>query len=84
MVALALWRPVVATAAMYLALVSIHSIDLDVPFVRLGLQIALGAVVYSATLLILWVASGRPPGPEALIVRFGITRFGGVSVRAKG
>lgn len=62
----ALWRPLAAAAVMAGAVLTAHPTLPATPPLRLGIEIATGAAVYSATLLILWLASGRPYGAEAI------------------
>lgn len=58
-----LWRTVVASALMALAVTSIPSLDGGV-LVTLIVKVLLGALSYSAALLILWRLAGYPQGPE--------------------
>jgi O-antigen/teichoic acid export membrane protein len=76
-----IWRCLVASGVMVLALVlSALSWAENAPTVAENIRMLLltsltGAAIYSATLLSLWVASGRPTGPEQDI--FSIVRQGG-------
>jgi O-antigen/teichoic acid export membrane protein len=64
----ALWRPLAAGLAMALAqeVVSRH-VHESLP-VLLMLKLATGALVFPASLGLLWLASGRPPGIEAKLL----------------
>jgi O-antigen/teichoic acid export membrane protein len=66
--AAAIWRPLLAGAVMLACLL------LPLPYphalaLALAAKVALGAAVYAACVLVLWVASGRPDGVEAAIVQ---------------
>jgi O-antigen/teichoic acid export membrane protein len=63
----ALWRPMVAGATMAVAVLALNAeLALRGP-PRLFLDIAWGALIYGATLIVLWIVSGRPSGPERVI-----------------
>jgi PST family polysaccharide transporter len=68
--ALNLWRPALATAAMALVLLAMGLTEplAGAGFARsggmLGASVLAGALVYGATLLVAWIASGRPHGAE--------------------
>jgi hypothetical protein len=66
-------RPLAAAVVMYIAVGLVVSTSDATPFVRLACSVATGAAVYPAVLGLLWLASGRPPGPEKHIVN-GIRR----------
>lgn len=68
-----LWRPIVASAVMALAVRAL-------PFVQpvngrisaaydLALLVVVGAVIYGAVMLLLWRLSGRPEGAEHFVVK---------------
>ncbi|MCG8469290.1 MAG: lipopolysaccharide biosynthesis protein [Gemmatimonadetes bacterium] len=62
-------RPALATTAMVAAVIGLTSAPLAgvaelAPWALVSLEIAVGGVVYSATLFALWVAGGRPRGLE--------------------
>jgi lipopolysaccharide exporter len=59
------WRPVAAATAMAAAVTAAHPAMPPLPPLRLCLEAALGASVYGASLLVCWLCSGRPPGPES-------------------
>ena len=70
------WRPLVASVAMF-ALVGFlapESAEGSATFkwliVSLLQTAAAGAAVYAVSLLLLWLASGRPPGAETLALEF--------------
>jgi lipopolysaccharide exporter len=70
----ALWRPLLSAGVMLAALHALpdHMINL---YLDLALQIALGAFIYGATLLVSWKASGKPDGIESLVLaRLGLVR----------
>lgn len=63
---LCLWRPITASAIMAWAILYAAA-DLDSAFgvlVVLIFKVAVGAICYTATLLLLWIVSGRPDGLE--------------------
>ena len=67
-----LWRPVIAALVMAAAVMAVHQPGLMVPLLSLILQISVGAVVFTATLYLLWRLSGCPDGAEnALLARLG-------------
>ena len=62
-----LWRPILATGAMY-EIVGIWTEHVTQPSLgALLMGVGLGALTYSATLVALWLASGRPAGVEKLL-----------------
>jgi lipopolysaccharide exporter len=63
----AFWRPLTAAGAMALAVLSMNQF-LTIGPVRLGLDIALGGVVYLGTLMALWNISGRPLSAERDVI----------------
>ena len=74
------WRPTVAAVLMAVAVHAV-ALSLDIAALpRLLLSIVLGAVSYTASLLLLWVIVGRPKSAEASALRmvFGrpMTRLG--------
>jgi O-antigen/teichoic acid export membrane protein len=79
-IAAALWRPVVAAGAMVGALLAWRGSGLVAGFgmdlLTLAVDVLVGAVVYCAGLLALWVAAGRPGGPEQKIL--GLVRARGL------
>lgn len=63
-VAVTLWRPLAAGAVMAIAVLGLNAV---LPFAgtgRLFLDAATGALTYALTLMLLWLAVGRPDGPE--------------------
>ncbi len=72
--ALGLWRPALAAGVMALVLLDL---GLDQPLdrglawniVTLAGTVLLGALVYGGTLLLAWLASGRPRGAETYVLR---------------
>ena len=76
--AVRLWRPVVATGAMTAALwgagLGWQPLGGGVVLQLLG-AIGIGVPVFAATLLLVWLAAGRPAGAEADILRLIATRF---------
>jgi O-antigen/teichoic acid export membrane protein len=82
-IAAAVWRPVVAAGAMVGVLLAWQaSGPLEPPgleVLALAVDVLVGAVVYCAGLLALWVAAGRPPGPEQKVLDVVRARgFGGL------
>ncbi len=70
-----LWRPLTSAAAMAAA---IEIANAAIPFTGVGrllLNVLLGCAVYASTLLVLWLASGRPETAEGDLVRFIRARF---------
>jgi O-antigen/teichoic acid export membrane protein len=66
--AVALWRPCVAALAMTLAVRALQTIPAPLAIVGLFRDAAVGAVVFSATAWLLWLACGRPDGAERVIL----------------
>jgi lipopolysaccharide exporter len=62
-----LWRPFVATVAMYLVTTQVGAL-LPSGIVGLVGAVAVGTAVYSAMLVLLWLVAGRPAGPEKTVV----------------
>lgn len=68
-----LWRPAIGTALMYAAVVSWIDNLSEASIGYLGAlggltaAVAIGAVTYSGTVLLLWLISGRPDGPESTV-----------------
>jgi lipopolysaccharide exporter len=70
-----MWRPLAASAVMYLALTAFRH-DLNYATVttpesarQLSYLIPLGAVVYLAAVILLWLVCGRPDGAESMVLR---------------
>lgn len=65
------WRPVVAAAAMsyVLPLVPVTELAGSNPFMRLPIEVVVGAIVYGTALMILWLLAGRPGGVERAAIR---------------
>jgi O-antigen/teichoic acid export membrane protein len=79
----AAWRPVAAASLM--AGVVTNSIILlpTAPYIRLLVEVPLGALTYSGTMLLLWHVAGRPAGPERDLLGMGRTlRASALRVRA--
>jgi O-antigen/teichoic acid export membrane protein len=73
--AIALWRPMIASAVMAAAVLTLNA---ELPFrgpPRLFLDVVVGAVTYGSTLMALWVASGRPTGFERTAWEYSRLRF---------
>lgn len=68
-IAAAIWRPVVASTVMGLAVVALHRVMPDQRLLSLAYDVTVGVVVYTGSLLALWLASGRPAGPEKTMLR---------------
>jgi lipopolysaccharide exporter len=71
---IAVWRPIVASAAMYGAVAwLVVSLGTTGPvagqILRLGAAVAAGATIYVVCLLALWVLAGKPQGAEAFVLR---------------
>lgn len=68
-----IWRPVVATLAMAMAVLSFFSVasgadDSAARIVNLVVAVGLGATIYSLTLLLAWYSAGRPLGAETEVI----------------
>lgn len=61
------WRPTIGTAVMYLATREVAA-GLHSSVAALLGSIAFGAVLYGATIALLWLLAGRPEGPEKTLV----------------
>lgn len=61
------WRPATATAVMYAATAAVAA-RVEPSLGILVAAIAGGGAVYGATLVALWLAAGRPPGPEGILM----------------
>lgn len=59
-----IWRPLLASVIMFVAVKWCHQSDLDYIALRLAMDICVGAVVYISSLFFLWTISGRLPGIE--------------------
>jgi lipopolysaccharide exporter len=64
----ALWRPVVASAAMFFAVRALLGVLPDVQIIRLLAGVAAGVVVYLSTLVLLWRLSGAGASAERAIL----------------
>jgi lipopolysaccharide exporter len=78
------WRPVLASAMMFVVVATLRP-HVDVAALPstdavklLALYVPLGAAVYCAAIFVLWVASGRPQGAEASLLRELGRRWGAV------
>jgi O-antigen/teichoic acid export membrane protein len=63
-----LWRPVIAVTLMALAIDAFHTAQAVHRVLSLAHDVSLGAVVFTAALLILWRLAGRPEGAESALV----------------
>jgi O-antigen/teichoic acid export membrane protein len=62
-----LWRPVIAACVMAAVLLPTKLLTGEVPAAaRLIFEVALGAIVFTGVLMLLWTASGRPKGVEQI------------------
>lgn len=66
----AVWRPIVAGIVMVMAIKTLHPGYLELPIASLVIDIAVGAVSYLATVVLLWSISGRPPGAEKTLLNY--------------
>ncbi|MFO1300348.1 MAG: oligosaccharide flippase family protein [Burkholderiaceae bacterium] len=62
------WRPLASALAMAGVLTWLDG-GVESPLVELALKGGVGAMVYTATLLALWTASGRPLSPERTVLK---------------
>ncbi len=65
-----LWRPLLSALIMYLTVKLLHPEYLDWAILRLIWDAVVGAGVFVATMLVLWVLSGRPQGAERICIGF--------------
>ena len=70
-----LWRPLLASALMYVAVRTFHLANVDVTVLRLAWDVTVGGVVFVGTTLILWLIAGRPYGAEATVLKLVSTRL---------
>lgn len=63
-----LWRPVVASAAMWLGMHALPDMTVGWHIVPLMRDIAVGGMIFVGVDILLWVISGRPDGPEPIIL----------------
>lgn len=71
----ALWRPFVSTACMAIAVESLFRIAPINAFIALGVKAAVGALVYIAISLMLWMAARKPKGLESIAVELATNRL---------
>ncbi len=64
----ATWRPILATGCMYFALHDLQAFDLLPLTLALLLKIVSGGLIYSLTLIFLWLLSGRPVQAESYLL----------------
>ncbi len=78
------WRPILAAAVMALVLSLVPAGGFaDQPALRLTIMVPLGAVVFAATLLALWAASGRQSGAERAALRYAASRVSALRSRVE-
>ncbi len=71
----ALWRPVVASATMgYVISVSHHAI-FTAPLPSALVDISVGVMTYTISVLVFWQLAGRPHGPEQFILETCVARL---------
>ena len=63
------WRPLAGGLAMYVAISMLHPAGLQLAIARLACDVAVGVSAYAGTVLVLWIASGRPEGAERVILK---------------
>lgn len=66
--AAASWRPVIAALFLYGVVTAAATNLPSITFVRLLMEIPLGAATYGGMLYLLWYFAGRSPGPEADLI----------------
>ena len=71
----ATWRPTGAVLIMAAALHFVPLIESDTAILRLLVDVLFGAAVYVAAVLLLWLASARPQGPESALIGFAARRW---------
>ena len=62
-----LWRPALSAGAMIFAVRAVQAEADLIPILGLMRDCATGAVVFAAAQAALWIAAGRPPGPERIL-----------------
>lgn len=63
------WRPLIAAGAMSAVILAIKTqyepfSGMGEPYLEIGLAVGIGAILYPAFLILLWLAAGRPDGAE--------------------
>jgi lipopolysaccharide exporter len=78
------WRPVIAALAMAVVIQQLP-VDLSglTPALRLAIEVPLGAATFVASLVLLWAASGRPPGAERAGLQYLGTRLAALRPRKR-
>lgn len=69
------WRPLISSLAMVIAIIRLHPDSIGSPFVSLIFDVALGVVVFALTLYSLWYFSGKKDGAEKSIMEFVQKKF---------
>ncbi len=64
------WRPLVAGAAMFFIVRFFHIGAIDIPALTLAMDVMVGVVSFVVCLFLLWIAQGRPEGPENVVVGY--------------
>lgn len=64
----AIWRPAVAVIVMALSISWLHMDQWELPLARLIFDACVGGLVFLASLVLLWAASGCPKGPESVVI----------------
>jgi hypothetical protein len=72
----AVWRPTAAGLLMAAAVRTLQTFPAPLPIVGLVRDAALGALVFAAAVILLWMACGRPDGAECVILAGIRERFG--------
>jgi O-antigen/teichoic acid export membrane protein len=72
-----LWRPLVASLIMAGAVAAASRTFPHPNIAALAAQVAAGIAAYSIAAALLWLLSGRPPGAERSVLRWGIERWRG-------
>lgn len=62
------WRPLLAALAMHLVIRLVPTAHFEWAIVRLSLDVLVGGSTFVAVILLLWIVSGRPSGPESLLL----------------
>lgn len=77
-----LWRPLAAGIVMAACVLTVHAAAPDIPFLRLAIDVATGAIAYTAATLLAWMLAGWPKGLEAAVVGWVLSRPKGRRSRA--
>jgi O-antigen/teichoic acid export membrane protein len=72
---LQVWRPCLAGLTMIVAVLSVHQSFGGIAVLSLAWDATVGAAVYLSTIVLLWIACGRPDGTERFIIQMIADRY---------